>query len=190
VTRSFVVTALVVLAAGCIVRLSQFDRYYANAQWVDAAREFAADSSLAYNEHELYRAGLLFGTPGRPPYDPVKARGLFSTLLVRFPSTAHRDEAEARLSLLGDLLRTRDDATRHERELETRIAELTRQTQDLRARADSTVAQGDSLRGVVSRLEAERREREEQLRALRLELQQLKEIDLKSRPPTKPIKPD
>ncbi|MGH7619180.1 MAG: hypothetical protein ACREPM_18315, partial [Gemmatimonadaceae bacterium] len=73
--------------------------------------------------------------------------------------------------------------------LENRIAELTRQTQELRARADSSTTQGDSVRAVVNRLEAERRDREEQLRALRLELQQLKEIDLKSRAPAKPIKP-
>jgi len=73
--------------------------------------------------------------------------------------------------------------------LQTRIDELTQKAQDIRGRADSSAALSDSLRAVVNKLEAERRDREEQLKALRLELQQLKEIDLKSRPATKPIKP-
>ncbi|MGH7619571.1 MAG: hypothetical protein ACREPM_20345, partial [Gemmatimonadaceae bacterium] len=119
--RSSVVTGLLALAVGC-VHATQFDRYYTNAQWVDAAREFAADSTLGNDQHELYRAGLLYGTPGRPTYDPAKARDLLSTLLARFPNTSHRDDAEARLALLTDLLRSRDDAMRRERELENRIA--------------------------------------------------------------------
>lgn len=187
-TRAIVATGLVLLATSC-ARATQFDRYYANSQWAEAAREFSTDSSLARNEYELYRAALVYGTPGRSTYDPIKGRQLLQLLLARFPETPHRDDAVSRVMLLNDVLQTRQDADEKERELEGRIADLTRQTQELRARADSSVSQSDSLRAAVSRLETERREREEQLRALRLELQQLKEIDLKSRPPTKPIKP-
>jgi hypothetical protein len=39
---------------------------------------------------------------------------------------------------------------------------------------------------MVVRLEAERHDRDEQLKALKLELQRLKDIDLKPRPPIKP----
>jgi predicted nuclease with TOPRIM domain len=107
-------------------------------------------------------------------------------LLATVPTTSHRDDAETRLLLLSDMLRTREDAARLERELENRVTDLTRQVQALRARGDSAIAQNDSLRTAMGRLDAERREREEQLKALRLELQQLKEIDLK---PKRPIKP-
>jgi Trp operon repressor len=183
--RSIVVTALFALMVGC-ARATQFDHYYANAQWVEAARAFAADSTLATNQHELYRAALLYSTPGRPTYDATKGRELLQRLLATFPTTSHRDDAETRLLLLSDMLRTREDAARLERELENRVTDLTRQVQALRARGDSAIAQNDSLRTAMGRLDAERREREEQLKALRLELQQLKEIDLK---PKRPIKP-
>jgi hypothetical protein len=189
-TRAIVATGFALLAVGC-ARVTQFDRYYANSQWADAAREFSSDSAASLNEHELYRAALVYGTPGRSTFNPVKGRQLLTLLLARFPETSHRDEAESRLMLLNDLQQTRDDGAKKEHELEGRIAELTRQTQELRARADSSVAQSDSLRLALNKLETERRDREEQLRALRVELQQLKEIDLKSRPPTtKPIKPN
>jgi hypothetical protein len=188
-SRLIVVTGLALLAGGC-ARATQFDRYYANSQWADAAREFTRDSAASLNEHELYRVALVYGTPGRSTFNAAKGRQLLQFLLARFPETPHRDEAESRLMLINDLLQARDDAVRKQQELEGRIAELTRQTQELRARADSSVAQADSLRGLLTKLEGERRDKEEQLRALRLELQQLKEIDLKSRPPTtKPIKP-
>lgn len=188
-TRAIVATGLALLVVGC-ARATQFDRYYANSQWADAAREFSSDSAASLNQQELYRAALVYGTPGRSTFNPVKGRQLLTLLLARFPETPHRDEAESRLMLLNDMLQTHEDAVKKQHELEGRIAELTRQTQELRARADSALSQSDSLRGVVAKLETERKDREEQLRALRLELQQLKEIDLKSRPPTtKPIKP-
>jgi hypothetical protein len=190
-TRAIVATGLALLAAGC-ARVTQFDRYYANSQWVEAAHEFSSDSATSLNDRELYRAALVYGTPGRPTFNALKGRQLLQLLLARFPETPHRDEAESRLMLLNDLLQTRDEAMRKEHELEGRIAELTRQTEELRTRADSSASQTDSLRGVLTKLETERREKEEQLRALRVELQQLKEIDLKSRPTAtaKPIKPN
>jgi len=188
--RSVVISAgFIVLIAGACVRPTPFDRYLADDKWSEAAREFESDSALRSSENGLYGGGVVFGTPGRPTYDPAKARELFIALLSRYPETDHRADATARMLLLEDVLRARRDAAQLERELEARIANLTRETRDLRARADSIAAPNDSLRAVVTRLEAERREREEQLRALRLELQRLKEIDLKPRPPVKPIKP-
>lgn len=177
-------TAIAAVLLGACARPTQFDRYLSNQQWADAAREFESDSLLRNDEHALYRGAVLFGTPGRPIYDPVKARELFTMLLARFPATTHRNEATAHLLLLDATLRTQHDAAERERDLEARIAALTRESNDLRARVDSIAAQGDSLRAVVARLDADRRDREEQLRALRLELQKLKEIDLKpKRPP-------
>jgi len=184
-------SAAVLAAAGvACAHPSQFERYIAGEQWSEAAREFDSDSSLLRNERSLYQAGLLYGTPGRATYNPERARGLLSTLLVRFPDTKYRSDAASRVALLDETLRAHRDAEAREHELSVRIARLELETRGLRARADSITAQGDSLRAVIGRLEAERHDREEQLRALRLELQQLKDIDLKPRRrPTAPIKP-
>jgi hypothetical protein len=166
-------------AVAACAHATQFDRYYEQAQWSKAAKEFASDSSLHHNERELYRGVLLYSTPGRPTFSPDTARALLSTLLVRFPESPNRDDAVARLALLDQLVTSQRGAELRARDLEARIDALTRETRELRARADSSAAQSDSLRGAIRALEAERKEREEQLKALRLELQQLKEIDLK-----------
>jgi hypothetical protein len=172
--------------AGCVHPTTQFDRYMASGQWVDAAREFSTDSLLQNDEEAIYQAAVLHGTPDRPTYDATRARGLFQTLLTKFPGTKHRDDAAARMMLLDDLLRTRRLAAARERELEDRIAALTRESQTLRVRIDSSAAQSDSLRAAITRLDTVRKDRETELAALRVELQKLKEIDLKPRPTRPP----
>ncbi|HEY4132809.1 MAG TPA: hypothetical protein VGM50_19505 [Gemmatimonadaceae bacterium] len=184
--RSVAATAVIIVAiAVACAKPSQFDRLIADEQWNDAAKEFSADSALYTKEDALYRAGTLFGTPGRPTYDPERARQLFATLLSRFPNTTHRDDARARMLLLDEVLRMRQQAMQREHDLETQIAALTKQTRDLRTRADSVSTASDSLRSAVVRIDADRRDKESQLQALRRELQRLKEIDLKPRPPGK-----
>lgn len=181
--RRAAVAGVVALTMLACAKATQFDQYWSADQWSDAARVFTADSSLHSNEHALYRAGIMFGTPGRTMYDPVRARELLSSLLSRFPQTQHRADATAHLLLIEDILRSQQDSAARQRDVETRIAALVRETRDLRARVDSMVVQNDSVRAVVVRLDADRRDREEQLRLLRLELQRLKEIDLKPRRP-------
>jgi len=183
--RAVAVTITLVVAA-CVHPPTQFDRYMASGQWVDAAREFSSDSLLQNDEEAIYQAAILHGTPDRPTYDPTRARGLFQGLLTKFPGTKHRDDAAARMMLLDDVLRTRRVAAARERDLEDRIAKLERETQTLRVRIDSSAAQSDSLRGVIARVETLRKDRETELAALRLELQRLKEIDLKPRPTRPP----
>jgi hypothetical protein len=183
--RAFVI-AISLLAAACVHAVTQFDRYMAAGQWVDAAREFSADSALQNNEEALYQAAVLHSTPDRPTYDASRARTLFQSLLTKFPGTKHRDDAAARMMLLDDLLRAQRVATARERELEDRIAALTRETQTLRTRVDSSNAQSDSLRGVIARLDTQRKTGEAELAALKLELQRLKEIDLKPRGTIRP----
>ena len=188
--RSFSLGLLLGVLATACARATQFDRYYEREQWSDALKEFSSDPSLRNNEHALYRVALIYGTPGRPTYKPDSARVLLTALLSRFPETTHRDEAVARLALLDQLVTTQRAAEVRAHDLEARIDALTRETQSLRARADSGVSQSDSLRAAIKTLETERKERDEQLKALRLELQQLKEIDLKPRTPARPpIKP-
>jgi hypothetical protein len=165
---------------------SQFDRLVAEQDWNDAAKVFASDTALHTNEKALYRAATLFGTPGRSTYDPERARQLFATLLSRFPNTPSRDDAKARMMLLDEVLRMRAESMQHEHDLEVQIAALAGQMQTLKVRADSISASSDSLRITVSRLDADRRDKEAQLQTLRRELQRLKEIDLRPRPSTKP----
>ena len=72
-----------------------------------------------------------------------------------------------------------------QKRLEASIAARDTAVARLRAGLDSLVAQNDSLRRTAARLEGDVLDREEQIRAIRLELQRLKEIDLKPR-----VKPD
>lgn len=167
-------------------RPSQFDRYLANQQWSDAALEFATDTALRHDERALYRAGILFGTPGRPTYDPPKARELLTALLSRYPASPYHDDANARLLLLDEIVRIQRDSARTEHELAGRVGTLTIETRDLKGRLDSAGVIADSLRSVIARMDAAARDRDSQLQALRRELQRLKEIDLKPRPPAKP----
>ena len=157
-----------------------FDRMISEHRWAGAAQLFSADTSLAHDEHALYSAAVLFGSPSKPTYDPERSRALFRRLLANFPNSPHVPDAVDRVALLDEVLRARSSVSRL-RELEARIADLTAQQARLRAGLDSAQAQGDASRRSAARLEADARERDEQLRALRLELKQLKEIDLKPR---------
>lgn len=175
--------AIVALLAVTSCSRAPFQQSLDDARWNDAARIFAADPALMNDEHALYDAGMLFGSPTRPTYDPVRARELFRRLLARFPESRHRADASDRVALLDDLLMTRENNLARQRALEARIAQLTAEAEHLRATADSAMGQSDAARRSTAKLEGDLRERDEQLRVLRLELRRLKEIDLKPRQP-------
>ena len=179
-TRIRVIAAVSAIVSMWACASRPFDRMMSEHRWADAAELFVADSTLANDEHALYSAGVLFGSPSRPTYDPERARALFRRLLTAFPASTHVPDAVDRVALLDDVLRARSGMGRL-RELEARIAELTAQQVRLRAGLDSAQALSDASRRSAARLEADARERDEQLRALRLELKQLKAIDLKPR---------
>lgn len=179
--KAMVVFVAALAASGCA--RNQFQRELSDQDWVAAARAFDSDSSLMNNEHALYRAGLLFGSPGRPTYDPTKARTLLMAFLRRFPDSSKRTEVSDRLALLDDIVSVRRDAAARQRDLQARIDAVTADSRLLRERLDSASVQGEQTRHTVARLEADLHDREEQVRALRIELQRLKEIDLKPRRP-------
>ena len=185
--RRILVAVIGALLAAACSHPTQFERYISRQQWTDAAREFAADSSLRNNDRALYQAGVLvYGTPKIVTYDPLKSRDLLSSLLMRFPNTEFRSDAKGRMLLIDEVLHAQRAAADRQQELESQVAQLTKDSRTLRARIDSGAVQSDSLRTALGRVEADRREKDEQLKALRLELQRLKEIDLKprtSRPP-------
>ncbi|MDB4891476.1 MAG: hypothetical protein JWL61_3331 [Gemmatimonadetes bacterium] len=180
----------VVATAGAIVSMCSmwacasarpFDRLLSEQRWADAAQLFASDSTLLNDEQALYSAAVLFGSPTRKAtYDPERARTLFQRLLSNFPNSKYVSDAQNRVALLDEVLRARTGTTRV-RELEARISELTAQQGRLRAELDSAQGQSDAVKRSAAKLEADVRDRDEQLRALRLELKQLKEIDLKPR---------
>ena len=176
-----IVVSLALAAVGCAT--GQLRHNLSDQQWTEEARRFDTNPALMNDERALYRAAVLFGTPGRPTYDPAKARTLSLTFLERFPASDRRDDVTDRLALLDDIVRVRRDAATRQRELEARIDVATAETRVLRERLDSASAQSDQMRRTTSKLESDLREREEALRALRLELQRLKEIDLKPRRP-------
>jgi peptidoglycan hydrolase CwlO-like protein len=184
--RTCVAAIAALIGVGCS-HPTQFERYISQQRWTDAAREFAADSSLRNRDRTLYQAGVLFGTPKIVTYDPIKSRNLFSDLIAQFPNTEYRSDATGRMLLIDEVLRAQRSAADRQQELETQVAQLTKESRALRARIDSGVVQSDSLRNALNRVEADRREKDEQLKALRLELQRLKEIDLKPRAARPPI---
>jgi hypothetical protein len=171
--------------AGCAP--PRFERYVEAQRWSDAAQLFTADTTLLRNDRAVYAAANLFGTPGLSTYDPTRARDLYRRLLASFPASRYRQEASERLALLQALLRAHDDAIAQQQALETRIAQLTANTQRLRMALDSAATLADSTHRVSAKLEADLRERDDELRALRLELRQLKAIDLKPRPGRPPL---
>jgi hypothetical protein len=177
--RLIAMTGAIVSMCAC-ASSSPFDRMLNEHRWADAAQLFAADSTLINDEQALYSAAVLFGSPSKPTYDPERARTLLQRLLTTFPNSKYVPDAQDRLALLDEALRARAGIARV-RELEARIAELTAQQVRLRAAFDSVQTQSDAVKRSTARLEADVRDRDEQLRALRLELKQLKEIDLRPR---------
>ena len=86
------------------------------------------------------------------------------------------------LGLSGCATGRRDHHLADIQRLEARVAVLGAETARLRASLDSLRDQSDSLRRNALRVEVDLRDREELVRALRLELERLKEIDLRPRP--------
>lgn len=159
-----------------------FERYVSQQRWPEAAAAFDADSTLLNNERALFDAGMLFSSPARGAYDPDRARLLLQRLLSRFPASGHRLEAADRLALLDTAIAARDRASRT-REVEAQIHALVADTLRLRAQLDSLTSTRSAVERNTARLEADLRDRDEQIRELRSELARLKEIDLKPRRP-------
>lgn len=95
------------LVAGCATH--RFHAHVANERWTEAAGAFAADSSLLGDADALLAAALLFGTPGRPTYDPARARELLRRLVAHHPRSAPAREAAALIPLLEQVLALREE---------------------------------------------------------------------------------
>jgi hypothetical protein len=163
-----------------------FQRYLSQGRWADASAAFNADTSLMNDDWSLLQAAKLYSSPGRGEYDLGRARMLLQRLLARNPQSGSRAEAADRLALIEGALHERDSLDIARRALDDRIVQLTTDLRRLRASLDSAMAKNDSLQRNTTRVEADLRDREDQLRALRTELARLKAIDLNPRPATRP----
>jgi hypothetical protein len=181
-----IAVAIGVMALAVACTRPPFQRYLDEGRWADATAAFNADSSLMNDDWALLQAARLYSSPDRGAYDLGKARILLQRLLARNPQSKYRDDAASRLALIEGVLHERDSVAAQRRALDDRIVQLTSDTRRLRASLDSVSARSDTLQRNVSRIELDLRDREDQLRALRLELSRLKEIDLNPRPAPKP----
>jgi hypothetical protein len=173
---------LATLALGGCAR-SAFEQQLRAGRLPEAAVAFERDSTLQRNPKALRAAARLHLNPGDPFWDPPRALELLMRAreLERGPNgddavlervlRAYADSGEAqgtRERVLRDSLAT----TRRALEVATRAA----------ARLQEQAAANDEERALmqrlVTRLEADLRDRETQLALLRLELDRLKAIDL------------
>lgn len=111
---------------------SQFDRYFDDRRYTEAAQEFEGDPALYDNDKSLYRAGVMHALPDSPVYQPNVARNLFARLLDAFPGSSHAVEARSMLSLLDEMNRIDEGAANRQHELERQVTELTSELQQLK----------------------------------------------------------
>lgn len=78
---------------------TDFERHLEAGRDSAAAEAFVADSTLHDDSDALFRAGLLFGDPASPAYDPAAARSQFRRLLEAEPSAKWERAARAYLRL-------------------------------------------------------------------------------------------
>jgi peptidoglycan hydrolase CwlO-like protein len=175
------------LLGACSV--SSFDRHLAAQRWSDAADAFDADSSLLSSDRALYRAALLHASPALPTWEPLRARELLAFLLTEHPGSMHRESALRLVELIDEMESRRMHAEARQQQLETQRARLQNEVADLRTqlnaterRMQATDEESALLRAAVERLQLIVRDREEQLRQLRQELDRLKAIDLRVPP--------
>lgn len=99
-----------------------FHSHLEEQRYERAIQAFEADSALHDREDALYRAGLLYASPGTGTWDPARAVAALDRLLRLHADTDHRPAAERILALLDRL-----DS------LDRTVAELDEQLRGLKA---------------------------------------------------------
>ncbi len=171
----------ILLVAGCA--RTPFDEHLRAGRWSDAAAAFAADSTRPYGARTLRRVAHLHAEPDSATWDPQRA----AMLLALARSRGGRPvPADVRLeAVLTRMVAERDDREAREGALRALLALAERDADSVRAAharlLDRVVAQEEEralLHRLIARLEADLRDREAQIVALRAELDSLKAIDL------------
>ena len=174
------------VAAGCAGALggaSSFERHFDTGRYDRAVSAFEADSSLQRQEEPLFRAGLLYATPGRAYYDPARARQVLERLLDLYPYTRFRPHARGLLALVDRV----EEASDRMSTLESMLAEARSRSDSLETRLAGVGARSDSLeRELEEAALLEEKLEEAMARAARLEkqLEQLKRVHLQQAPDT------
>jgi hypothetical protein len=184
------------LVSGCVSPARrEADRLLAIGDAVGAAARYddllSSESPAAGDDLLLFRAAVAHALAAEGTGDSTRSRDLLSQLLTRFPDSPHGPAAE----LLFDLLSRLDRQTQGLTEARLAASRLlpgaaARTTVESGERNGNRV--GDELERLreillvlqrrLDRLQAESRTREQELRALREEVDLLKAIDL-DRPP-------
>lgn len=160
---------------------AEFDRYFEEGRFDEAARAFDADSALHEQERALYRAALIHGLPESPAYDPARSRRELERLLTLHPRTEFREEATRMLALLLEVERLQwavEDRMREARSLAAELAAAGARADELERQLSERERDAAVLRRLAERLEAQLRDREAEIEDLQRELERLKEIDL------------
>lgn len=195
-----------------------FDRLYEAGDWVGAAAVFESDSALHLEASALYRAGLIYAGAGSEVYDPERARALMDRLIERHPDSELAVSGAVVRTMVAELERSSELVaslrTRIERLEEDRLppgatalyrtgiaqADPNAATfepgrarrnleQVIRLYPDSEQAK---IAAVVLDLVGELGRSAEAVAALRRQLDQLKDVDLRATtpPPPPPPRPD
>lgn len=186
--------AIVVALCGAIAACahSAFERQLRAGRWQEAATIFRNDSLLLQDVVAIRRVARIHAMPDSSTWDPERALELLRASRTYF-QTREVPEGDVRLERLLQLIvserrahdaeriRLRDSLDDQHMEMER----LQRDTEQLRTVSASNEAERMLLQRLVTRLESDLRERENQLGTLRSELERLKAIDL-SRPARPP----
>lgn len=119
------VAVAVALGSGCASSGGPhpFDRLYDQGDWVGAAAVFESDSVLQQDPDALFRAGLVYARAGTEVYDPPRARTLMEEILRRHPDS----EFAAPASVVRSLVRELERASELVVSLRNRIGDLEKQ---------------------------------------------------------------
>lgn len=120
------VALVVALGAGCASGGGPhpFDRLFEQEDWVGAAAVFESDSVLRDDASALYRAGLVYARPGTDVYDPARARALMDELVRRHPDSEFATPAAIVRRLMEELERASELAS----SLRNRIEDLEKES--------------------------------------------------------------
>lgn len=183
--RALLVSCLVLMSA-CTGAALQADRYFSRGDYPHAAASYEASMAAAGQTplaaRSLYRLAIARATPGTEAFDPAKAAAAFEELLKRYPASEYAREAalpsalvrelNASSAKLGDLLRDRDQA-------KAQLDALARSSQEdgriLRQELEDRKAQVVQLRARVA-------EQEQAVARLKVQIEQIKRIDLSGSP--------
>lgn len=176
-------TGTLVVTAACSHTL--FERQIQSGRWQDAAATFEGDSVLLRNVEAMRRMARIHATPDSVTWNPERALGLLRAARTYFENEKI-PEGDARLELLlQTLVRERgerraeleqfDDSLKRSRDELVRVQGAYKEALAARAWSEDERV---LLQRLVARLEADVRDREAQINALRVELEQLKAVDL------------